>query len=143
MTDLQLLERAIGIAVEAHRGKEDRYGAPYILHPLRVMSRLGTHEEQTVAVLHDVVEDTRWTFEDLEREGFPARVIQALKCLTKQEGEPYEDFVKRSGSDPLARKVKLADLQDNMMVSRMSHVGDEEKQRLEKYLSAWRVLTRQ
>jgi (p)ppGpp synthase/HD superfamily hydrolase len=141
MTDLELLESAIGIAVEAHRGKQDRYGAPYILHPLRVMARVSTTEEKTVAVLHDVVEDTRWTFEDLEAEGFPQRVIVALKCLTKQEGEDYDVFVKRSGSNSLARHVKLADLEDNMDLSRMPHVGEEDRERLQKYLKAWRALT--
>ena len=73
MNELELLERAISIAVEAHRGQKDRYGAPYILHPLRVMGRLEAPTEQTVAILHNVVEDTDWTFEDLQREGFPRK----------------------------------------------------------------------
>jgi (p)ppGpp synthase/HD superfamily hydrolase len=140
MTELELLEKAIGIAVEAHRGKQDRYGAPYILHPLRVMGRVSTPEEKTVAVLHDVVEDTRWTFEDLQTEGFPSRIVEALKCLTKRDGEEYEDFVKHSAGNPLARTVKLADLEDNMDVLRMPHVGDEEKEKLQKYLRAWKTL---
>ncbi len=141
MTDLELLEKAIGIAVEAHRGKQDRYGAPYILHPLRVMGRVSTPEEKIVAILHDVVEDTRWTFEDLESNGFPPRIIEALKRLTKQEGEEYEQFVKRSAADPLSRRIKLADLEDNMDVSRMPHVGDEDRDRLKKYLRAWKALS--
>lgn len=141
MTELELLEKAIGIAVEAHRGKQDRYGAPYILHPLRVMGRVSTLEEKTVAALHDVVEDTRWTFEDLDRAGFPARIVQALKCLTKREGEDYDEYVRRSAGNALARRVKLADLEDNMDVSRLPHVGEEEKERLGKYLKAWRSLT--
>jgi len=140
MTDLELLERAAGIAVEAHRGKRDRNGAPYILHPLRVMGRVSTPEEQTVAVLHDVVEDTRWTFEDLEAEGFPPRIIKALECLTKREAENYEDYVQRSAANPLAQRIKLADLEDNMDISRLHHVGDEDRVRLEKYLRAWRFL---
>ncbi len=143
MTELELLERAIGIAVEAHRGKQDRYGAPYILHPLRVMARVSSLSERTVAILHDVVEDTRWTFEDLQAEGFPEAVLAALKCVTKHEGEDYEDFVKRSASNSLARRVKIADLEDNMDVSRMPHVGEEERERLRKYLKAWRALTRE
>jgi len=141
MTELQLLEKAIGIAVEAHRGKQDRYGAPFILHPLRVMGRVSTAEAQTVAVLHDVVEDTRWTFEDLEAEGFPPRIIEALKRVTKQEGEEYEQFVRRSASNPLARIVRLADLEDNMDISRMPHVSEEDLERLQKYLRAWKALT--
>src|SRR5436305_384107 len=81
---------------KAHSGKRDRYGAPYILHPLRVMARVKTTAEKTVAVLHDVVEDTDWTFAALGQEGFPEMVLDALNCVTKREGESYEDFVKRS-----------------------------------------------
>jgi (p)ppGpp synthase/HD superfamily hydrolase len=141
MNDLDLLEKAIGIAVEAHRGIRDRYGAPYILHPLRVMGRVSKIREQIVAVLHDVVEDTDWTFEDLQKEGFPADVLEALKCVTKREGEAYDDFVQRSAGNLLARRVKLADLEDNMDVRRMLEVGDKERERLQKYLSAWKTLS--
>jgi (p)ppGpp synthase/HD superfamily hydrolase len=101
-----LLERAIAIAVEAHRGKKDRYGSPYILHPLRVMAKVRTDSAKILAVLHDVVEDTDWTFEDLRKEGFPEEILHALDCVTKRQGEPYEDFVKRSAANSLARQVK-------------------------------------
>jgi len=140
MSELDLLEKAIGIAVEAHRGQRDRYGAPYILHPLRVMQRLEKPVDRIVGVLHDVVEDTDWTFEDLSLEGFPQNILHALDCLTKREGEAYEDFVKRSASDPLAKQVKLADLQDNMDLRRFTEVTAEDLQRLEKYVKAWRSL---
>lgn len=89
------LERAIAIAVEAHKGQKDKSGAPYILHPLRVMGRVNPDTEKIVAVLHDVIEDTRWTFDDLRKEGFSEDVIQAIDCVTKRDGESYEDFVKR------------------------------------------------
>ncbi len=141
MDDLELLEKAIGIAVEAHRGKKDKYGAPYILHPLRVMSRLRTRQEQIVGILHDVVEDTDWTFNRLREEGFPAKLLNALECVTKREGEPYEAFVQRSAGNPLARKVKLADLEDNMDVRRYPALYKDAAERLEKYLRAWRTIS--
>jgi (p)ppGpp synthase/HD superfamily hydrolase len=140
MNELELLERAIGIALEAHRGQKDRYGAPYVLHPLRVMERLTTPMERMTGVLHDVVEDTDWTFEGLAREGFPEPVLSALKCVTKKEGEDYEEFVKRSASDSLAKRVKLADLDDNMDIRRMPEVTVEDLKRLQKYLKAWKYL---
>src|SRR5215471_9063502 len=107
MTDFEMLERAIAIAVEAHHGQKRRNGSPYILHPLRVMASVETVPEKVVAELHDVVEDTDWTFDRLRGEGFPESLLEALDCVTKREGEPYEEFVKRSASNPLARRVKL------------------------------------
>lgn len=140
MNEQELLEKGIGIAVEAHRGQRDRYGAPYISHPIRVMQRLGTPEQQTAGILHDVVEDTDWTFEDLRREGFPQRILDALDCVTKRGGEGYEDFVKRSASNSLAKAVKLADLEDNMDLRRFPEVTEKDLPRLQKYVKAWRSL---
>ena len=140
MSSSDLLEKAIGIAVEAHRGQRDRTGAPYILHPMRVMAGVDTDAEKTVAILHDVVEDTAWTFERLAGEGFPAEVIEALKCVTKKEGEAYEDFVRRSASNEIARRVKLADLEHNMDARRLSNVTEKDVERLKKYVRAWRFL---
>ena len=142
MNELEMLERAIDIAVSAHKGQKDRYGAPYILHPLRVMARVQSSKEKTVAILHDVVEDTDWTFEKLRHEGFPEEIISAVDCLTKREKEPYEDLVRRAAGNPLARPVKIADLEDNMDVRRMPEIADEARSRFEKYLQAWRSLTR-
>jgi len=140
MNEEELLEKAIAIAVEAHRGQKDRYNSPYILHPLRVMARLDTATEKIVGILHDVVEDTDWTFDQLNREGFPANVLSALDCVTNKEGEDYEAFVKRSAHDPVARRVKLADLEDNMDLRRMPQVTDQDIPRLQKYVKAWRFL---
>src|SRR6516165_7705723 len=137
MNELELLEKAIVIAVGAHKAQKDRYGAPYVLHPLRIMARVETTREKTVAILHDVVEDTEWTFEKLRQEGFPEDIISALDCLTKREKEPYEDLVKRAAANPLARRVKISDLEDNMDIGRMPELTDETKTRLEKYLKAW------
>ena len=108
------LERAIEIAVQAHKGASDQGGSPYILHPLSVMHSLDTDDEKIVAVLHDVVEDTEWTFEKLLDEGFSVTVVDALRSVIKQEGgEDYFDFIQRAKKNPLGRKVKIADIQHN------------------------------
>jgi (p)ppGpp synthase/HD superfamily hydrolase len=135
-----LLEKSIGIAVEAHRGQRDRTGAPYILHPMQVMAAVDTDTEKIVAILHDVVEDTDWTFEKLAQEGFPQEIIEALKCVTKREGEPYDDFVRRSAGNEIARRVKLADLEHNMDARRLTDVTEKDVERLKKYVQAWRFL---
>lgn len=135
------LGKAIAIAVEAHRDQQDRNGAPYILHPLRVMGRVNSDAEKIVAVLHDVVEDSDWTLARLSSEGFPAEIVHAIDCVTKREGESYEDFVKRSASDDLARRIKIADLEDNMDFRRLNDVTPEDTERLSKYLRAWKYLT--
>ena len=140
MNEEELLEKAIAIAVNAHQGQKDRYNSPYILHPLRVMARLDSATEKIVGILHDVVEDTDWTFDQLSREGFPATILSALECVTKKEGEEYEAFVKRSARDPVARRVKLADLEDNMDLRRMPQATDQDLPRLQKYVKAWRFL---
>jgi (p)ppGpp synthase/HD superfamily hydrolase len=135
-----LLEKAVTIAVEAHRGQRDRTGAPYILHPMRVMAGVDSDTEKMVAILHDVVEDTDWTFEKLAQEGLPDEVIEALKCVTKREGEEYEDFVKRSAGNETARRVKIADLEHNMDARRLSEATEKDVERLKKYVRAWRFL---
>lgn len=137
------LERAIAIAVEAHRGQKDKSGAPYILHPLRVMGRVHSDTEKIVAVLHDVVEDTQWTFDDLRKEGFTEDVIQAIDFVTKRDGESYENFVRRSATNPLARRVKIADLEDNMDIRRNQAVTPKDAERFNKYLKTWHFLTSQ
>ena len=141
MNEQELLQKAIEIAVQAHRGQKDRYGAPYILHPMRVMQRLDTVEERIGGILHDVVEDTDWTFEKLAKEGFSEGIIKALEAVTKKEGEGYDAFVKRSAANPLAKRIKLADLEDNMDVRRMPEMREKDLPRLQKYVKAWRFLT--
>lgn len=135
------LEEAIGIAVQAHRGQKDRAGAPYILHPLRMMFRVQTEAERMAAVLHDVVEDTEWTLEALRERGFPEEVVDAVDHLTRREAESYDEFVTRAAAHPVARRVKLADLEDNMDVRRTGTLADDDVERLGRYLRAWRRLT--
>lgn len=134
------LEDAIALAVEAHRGVLDKSGQPYILHPLRVMFRCDTEVERIVAVLHDVVEDTGRTFDDLKKLGYTPQVLAALDCVTKREGEGYEQFVERAAVNPVARRVKLADLEDNMDLRRLPSIGQKDWERMAKYLRAWRRL---
>ena len=139
---MSTLERAIEIATEAHRGQFDKAGNDYIGHPLRVMSAGKTTEEKIVGVLHDVVEDTDWTFERLAAEGFSAEVIGALRCVTKlSENEPYDKFIARVKENPLAVAVKLNDLSDNMDIRRLPYISDKDVKRLKKYLKAYKQLT--
>lgn len=138
MTDaMPTLEDAIALAVEAHRGQRDKAGQTYILHPLRVMLRLEGEAERMVAVLHDVVEDSACTLERLRGLGYPEEVLGALDCLTKREGETYEAFIERVLPHPLARRVKLADLEDNMDVRRLTAVTAKDAERLARYRAAW------
>jgi (p)ppGpp synthase/HD superfamily hydrolase len=139
----RLLERAIALAVEKHAGQSDKSGAPYILHPLRMMTRMKTVQAMMTAVLHDVVEDTATSLADLRLEGFPEPVVAAVDALSRRDGESYEDFTTRAGALPLARQVKIADLEDNMNLLRLGKAGLSEKdvERLNRYLLAWERLT--
>ena len=134
------MEDAIALAVEAHRGQREKAGQPYILHVLRVMFRLDPEVERIVGVLHDVVEDTGRSFDDLRRLGYSEEVLAALDCVTKRDGEGYEQFVERAASNPVARRVKLADLEDNMDLRRLPAVAGDDLERLDRYVRAWRRL---
>ncbi|OOH80397.1 GTP pyrophosphokinase [Pseudomonas koreensis] len=132
----QTLERAIAIAATAHAGQVDKGGAPYILHPLKVMLRMTTLEERIVAVLHDVVEDCAISLDDLRKEGFSEDVLNAIESVTKVSGESYEDFVERAEQNPIGRVVKLADLEENSDLSRIASPSWEDLERVEKYRRA-------
>ena len=136
----ELLEKAIMLAIEAHLGQVDKAGMPYILHPLRMMTRLDTPEAKMAAVLHDVVEDSAWTLEKLRMEGFPPEVLEAVDALTRYADETYEAFIERAAQHPLARRVKLADLEDNMDVRRLGTLTKRDVERLQRYQKAWRRL---
>ena len=139
---MSTLERAIEIATEAHRGQLDKAGCDYIEHPLRVMDAGKSLDEKIVGVLHDVVEDTNWTFEGLAAEGFSTEVIEALRCVTKlSESEPYDKFIARVKRNPLAVAVKLNDLSDNMDIRRLPYLSDKDIKRLKRYLKAYKQLT--
>ena len=135
---MSTLERAIQIATEAHHGQVDKAGNDYILHPLRVMELGNSLEEKIVGVLHDVVEDTDWTFERLADEGFSPIILDALRCVTKlSENEPYDHFIARVQANPLAIAVKLNDLSDNMDIRRLKTLTEKDFIRLQKYHKAY------
>ena len=127
------LERAIAIAAAAHAGQLDKAGQPYILHPLRVMLRVNTEEERIAAVLHDVVEDTSVTLEQLAGEGFAEEVLVAIEALTKNVGESRMDAARRAVKNRIARTVKLADNAENMDLSRIASPTEKDFARLKEY----------
>ena len=127
------IERAIEIAATAHAGQRDKAGQAYILHPLRVMLRVDGEHEQMAAVLHDVVEDTSITIDDLAREGFPIEVLRAIAALTKLPGETRLEAAARAAADPVARKVKLADNAENMDLSRIPNPTEKDYARCREY----------
>ena len=138
---MSTLQRAIEIATQAHQGQFDKSGKDYIGHPLRVMEMGSTEEEKIAGVLHDVVEDSDWTFEALEAEGFSQEIIEALKCVTKlSENENYDNFIERVKKNPLAVVVKINDLTDNMDIRRLPYLSDKDIKRLKKYLKAYKKL---
>jgi GTP diphosphokinase / guanosine-3',5'-bis(diphosphate) 3'-diphosphatase len=130
---MSTLERAVEIAARAHAGQVDKANAPYLLHPLRLMLRVETPEQRIAAVLHDVVEDTPVSLDDLRAEGFAAAIIAAIDALTKRPGEQRLEAAARAAADPIARVVKLADVTDNMDLSRITQPTEKDLQRIEKY----------
>jgi len=130
---MSTLERAIEIAAAAHAGQVDKAGQTYILHPLRVMLRVAAGNEQMAAVLHDVVEDTSVTLEQLALEGFPQEVLEAVEALTKRPGESRLQAAARAAAHPVARAVKLADNAENMDLTRITSPTDKDFARLWEY----------
>jgi (p)ppGpp synthase/HD superfamily hydrolase len=131
------LERAIVIAAEAHAGTVDKAGAPYIMHPLRLMMKMESTTGMIVAVLHDVVEDNvQWTLPRLEKEGFSHEIIEAVDALTRRKGELYPHYIERAAKNGLAREVKIRDLEDNINIRRIHNPTDEDRRRIIKYESA-------
>jgi hypothetical protein len=141
---MSTLESAIRIAVAAHAGQTEKGGAAYITHPLRVMAAVETEEERIVAVLHDVIEDTAVTLDDLRREGFGEDVLAAVACVTHRPGESYADYVVRCKGHPVARRVKLADLADNSRpdrcILRVERV-ERDLARVHRYVLSYKFLT--
>lgn len=136
------LERAIAIAAEAHADQKDRAGAPYILHPIRLMIQMDSENAMMAAVLHDVVENSVWTLDDLRKEGFSNEVLNAVDSLTHRdkEGEDYWDYIQRAKSDPIAIKVKLADLEDNLNPDRLNEITEKDEKRFDRYRKAQEML---
>jgi (p)ppGpp synthase/HD superfamily hydrolase len=133
------LGRAIEIAATAHINQVDKGGKPYILHPLWVMDKVRHLGEDYMitAVLHDVVEDSDWTFEGLVKEGFSQNVMYALSLLTHNKETSYEDYIKAIATDPIAKAVKLRDLEHNTKITRLKGLRKKDFDRLEKYHKAY------
>ncbi|MBK7497914.1 MAG: HD domain-containing protein [Ignavibacteriales bacterium] len=137
---MSLLERAIEIAVTAHKDQVDKASKPYILHPLRLMFKMQTENEMIAAVLHDVVEDMDWTIEKLVVEGFDEEVITAVKLLTHNKKVLYKKYIEAIKTNKIALKVKLADLEDNMDIKRIAHPKFRDYARLAEYLKYYNEL---
>lgn len=131
-----LYQQALAIAKDAHKGQVDKAGMDYIQHPLFVASLVEGELAKTVALLHDVVEDSDWTLGDLRKEVLPEEVVQAVGIITKKRNENYEEYILRVKQNPLARQVKLADLYHNSDLSRLANVTDRDRKRVAKYQQA-------
>lgn len=131
-----LTKKAMKIAFEAHKNQTDKTGLPYIFHPFHLAEQMTDEATACAALLHDVVEDTPITFEQPEKEGFPGEVLDALRLLTHDEAVPYIDYVKQIKTNPIAAKVKLADLMHNSDLTRLDVVDERALRRIEKYKKA-------
>lgn len=137
---MTIIEKAIALAVQKHAGQIDKGGQPYILHPLRLMFKVKTPEQQVVAVLHDVLEDTDTTVVDLISLGFSSEIIEAIQALTKKEGESRIEAAYRTVKNPIARAVKLVDIADNMDLTRIPQPSEKDLLRLEEYKHVQQIL---
>lgn len=137
------IEIAISIALKAHKGQVDKGGNPYILHPLAVMNRVETIEEKIVGVLHDVVEDTEVTIDQLRETGFSEEILEAINLLTRAKEDSYEEFIDKTLKNRIARNVKIADIKENLNLSRIQDPSEQDYMRLEKYKRALERLERQ
>lgn len=137
---MSTLEKAIALAATQHAGQLDKGGQPYILHPLRLILQFSNPTLQIIAVLHDILEDTATTAEDLKALGFSAEIIQAIQALTKQTGESRLEAAKRTTLNPLATQVKYVDVLDNMNLSRINNPTARDFARLEEYKEVLEIL---
>lgn len=135
-----VLEKALGIALIAHAGQKDKAGAPYILHPLRLMMAAADPDAQVTALLHDVLEDSELSEEDLLQAGIPEHICAAVATLTRQLDETYEEFIERIAADDLARAVKILDIQDNLNLQRLKSVKKADLMRVNDYHRALQFL---
>lgn len=136
----ELSKKAMMIAYQAHKDQFDKGGMPYIFHPLHLAEQMDTEYAVVTALLHDVIEDSPWSLEDLRAEGFPEPVLEALALLTHEENVPYLEYVQQLKGNALARKIKLADLMHNSDITRLPYLDEKSKQRLQKYQRAIALL---
>ena len=135
-----LTRKAINVAFKAHEGQKDRAGIPYVTHPLHLAESMDDEDSTVAALLHDVIEDTDMTLEDLRNEGFTETQLEAVRLLTHEDNVLYMAYVRELGENPLARKVKLADLKHNMDRTRIEHPSEKDEERYAKYQTAYDYL---
>lgn len=134
-------KKALKVCFEAHKDQVDKSGAPYVFHSFHLAEQMKDEKTTIVALLHDVIEDTEYTFEDLRNMGFDNEVIEALMLMTHNKDIPYMDYVAKIKHNPIAKAVKLADLQHNSDLSRLDVVDEKALKRKEKYSEAISLLT--
>ena len=135
-SEQSMFDLALSIAKKAHKGQYDKAGINYIEHPLFVASQVDTQEEKAVALLHDVLEDSLYTAEELTLAGLPDTVVTAVQVLTKKKGQDYQQYLELVKSNPIARCVKLSDLKHNSDLSRLAAITEKDLERFEKYKKA-------
>ena len=135
--DAGMIEKALSMALMAHAGQKDKYGAPYVLHPLRVGLGGESAAEIASGFLHDVIEDTPKTVDHLRGEGFPEEVLTIVDHLTKREGEGWEAYIHRVMEHEPSMRVKLRDLAHNMDATRIPEFGEKDADRFARYVWAW------
>lgn len=138
-----LLAKAIQIASIAHENQIDKANNPYILHPLRLMMKFENISEQIVAVLHDVIEDSDTTLDDLRDAGFSDEIISAIDALTKKPGLEYQTYLVGISKNSLARTVKIEDIKDNLNLTRLNTISEKDLERAQKYHKALQFLKMQ
>ena len=131
-----LTKKALKLCFEAHKEQTDKSGMPYVFHPFHLAEQMETEETVIAALLHDVVEDTAYTLQDLAEMGFPETVIAALRLLTHDDAEPYMGYVARIKDNPIAKAVKLADLRHNSDLSRLDIIDEKALRRVQQYKDA-------
>ena len=137
---MSLIEKSLKIALKAHTGQVDKANQPYILHPIRVMNEMNNEIEMSAAILHDVVEDSSLSFEQLQEKGISKEVVEILRHLTKSRKESYDEFIERVMKNKVAVKVKIEDIKDNMDINRLPNVSEVDLNRLQKYHRALKRL---
>jgi len=137
----KMTKKAMRLSFEAHKNQVDKSGMPYVYHPFHLAEQMETEETVIVALLHDVVEDTDYTLDDIRAMGFPDSVVEALALLTHDKSVPYMDYVAQIKDNPIAKAVKLADLKHNSDLSRLDIIDEKALKRVEKYAAAMRTLS--
>ena len=140
MVYTELTKKAIKVAFEAHAGQLDRSGLPYVLHPIHLAEQMKDEDTCVAALLHDVIEDTDTTLEELREYGFTEAQLEAVRLLTHLEGVQYLEYVEALKDNPIARAVKIEDLKHNADTSRLDIITDCDRKRLEKYKKAMAIL---